>query len=232
MAGCMQAVGAGTTALDDYVARPDPSYDYSYLETRNREGYSVHVVTMNSLRWRSPDEVDRTLWVHEFLIAVPWVFHSGNENSAILIVNGGTNQAPPTTENDPLLGLLAQVTGSVVAMVSQIPNQRLTFADEEDSRIEDEILAYGMDKYLDTGDPEWLAHLPMTKAVIRALDTLQSFPGRFGDVRPRVPGVEEVIIVGGSKRGWTTWLAAAVEANNSGWCGKSHLRPNPAGPRC
>ena len=57
-------------------------------------------------------------------------------------------------------------------MVSQIPNEPLHFADEADSRSEDALLAYGMDKYLLTGDPQWLVHFPMTKAVVRAMDTV------------------------------------------------------------
>jgi hypothetical protein len=81
--------------------------------------------------------------------------------------------AAPGTSNDDLLGSLSVTTGSVVAMVGQIPNQPLRFFDEEDSRSEDALLAYGMDKYLLTGDPQWLVHFPMTKAVVRAMDTVQ-----------------------------------------------------------
>jgi len=210
---CTPVTAADTTALDDYVDKHDPSYDFALERTRNREGYTVFVLHMTSQTWRSPEEVDRTLWEHEVLIAVPWVTHSGNQNTAILIVNGGTNTAPPTDENDQLLGILATVTGSVAAMVSQVPNERLTFSDEApESRIEDELLAYGMDKYLLTGDPEWLVQLPMTKAVVRAMDTVQSFAADADFPLLTVPRIDDFIVLGGSKRGWATWLTAAVEA--------------------
>lgn len=204
---------AEPTALDDYVAAPDPSYSHTYQETRHGWGYSVHVVDMTSQQWRSVSEVDRPLWTHEVLVAVPWFPHSGNEHTAILIVNGGGNASEPTTENDELLGLLADVTGSVVAMISQVPNQPLYFADEVFPREEDAILAYGMDKYLLTGDPTWLVQLPMTKSVVRALDTLQDFSAAYPGAWPQLPRIDDAIIMGGSKRGWATWLTAAVEAD-------------------
>jgi PhoPQ-activated pathogenicity-related protein len=130
--------------------------------------------------WRAPEEVDRVLWQHEVLIAVPWVAHSGNQHTAVLVVNGGGNDAGATTNNDALLGLLSVATGSVAAMVCQIPNQPLSFSDEQEPRIEDALLAYGMDKFLLTADPEWLVHLPMTKAVVRAMDTIQAFAAGIG----------------------------------------------------
>jgi len=212
LGGVDRGAVARATALDDYVAKPDASYAYVYTDTRHGVGYSVHVFTMSSQQWRSPEEVDRVLWEHELLITVPWITHSGNQNTAFLLVNGGGNNSEPGTENDELLGVLASVMGSVVAMISQIPNQPLYFADETSSRTEDEILAYGMDKYLATGDPEWLAHLAMTKAVVRAMDTVQAFAASPGSTLPEPPRIDDFIVAGGSKRGWTTWLTAAVEA--------------------
>jgi PhoPQ-activated pathogenicity-related protein len=77
---------------------------------------------------------------------------------------------------------------------------------------EDALLAYGMHKHLLTDDPEWLVQLPMAKAVVRALDTLQTFSRTYPGVWPGLPRIDDAIIIGGSKRGWATWLAAAVEA--------------------
>ncbi len=211
-AGFLPATAAATTALDDYVAAPDPSYRYVHDTRRHGNGYTILVLAMTSQTWRGADEVDRILWAHELLIAVPWITHSGNQNTAFMIVNGGSNKSAPGTSNDELLGLLSVTTGSVVAMVGQIPNQPLRFFDEDDSRSEDALLAYGMDKYLLTGDPEWLVHFPMTKAVVRAMDTVQTFAAEFDSRFPRIPRIDDFIVLGGSKRGWATWLTAAVEA--------------------
>ena len=166
---------AVATALDDYVAEVDPNYSYVHQDTRIGEGYTIFSVAMTSLKWRDLAEVDRVLWTHEVLISVPWIPHSGNQHTALIFVEGGDNNDGSSTEYDDLLGVLSVATGSVAAMVRQIPNQPLHFSDEARFRSEDAILAYGMDKYLLTRDPEWLAHLPMTKAVVRALDTVQDF---------------------------------------------------------
>jgi len=52
---------------------------------------------------------------------------------------------------------------------------------------------------------EWAVHLAMTKAAVRAMDTLQTFAASKGKQ------IKDFLVLGGSKRGWTTWLAAAVD---------------------
>jgi putative ABC transport system permease protein len=46
----------------------------------------------------------------------------------------------------------------------------------------------------------------MTKAAVRAMDAVQAALAEGG-----LPHVEKFVVAGGSKRGWTTWLAAAVD---------------------
>ena len=48
----------------------------------------------------------------------------------------------------------------------------------------------------------------MTKAAVRAMDTVTAFCGspEGGKVK-----VDEFVVAGGSKRGWTTWTTAAVD---------------------
>ncbi|MDE3165407.1 MAG: PhoPQ-activated pathogenicity, partial [Acidobacteriota bacterium] len=75
-------------------------------------------------------------------------------------------------------------------------------------RKEDEIISYTWMKYLLTGDETWPLRLPMTKAAVRAMDTISAFlaaPERGG------VDVEKFLVSGGSKRGWTTWVTAAVD---------------------
>lgn len=86
-----------------------------------------------------------------------------------------------------------------------VPNQPLTFAGETKSRTEDSLIAYTWDKYLRGGDDAWPARLPMTKAAVRAMDTVTAFCGKEG------VKVAKFVVAGGSKRGWTTWTTAAVD---------------------
>ena len=194
------------TALDQYIVKPDPNYDYTQYHTATEIGYTTHFIHMTSQQWRTSDEVDRVLWEHEMNVTVPWFPHSNSPRTAILIINSGENGNPLETEPNEIIGALATTLGSVIAMIDQVPNQPLHFADEIGlPRKEDKILAYSMDKYLATGDPEWPVHIAMTKAAVRAMDTIQTFLGS------RWREIDDFIVVGGSKRGWTAWLTAAVD---------------------
>ena len=49
------------------------------------------------------------------------------------------------------------------------------FTGETKERTEDQIIAYTWVKYLKTGDETWPLHIPMTKAAVRAMDTITAF---------------------------------------------------------
>ena len=93
----------------------------------------------------------------------------------------------------------ARVTGSVTAELKGIPNQPLVFADEPNSpKSEDSMIAYTWEKFLRGGDDQWPARLPMTKAAVRAMDTITAFMAseQAGQVK-----VDKFVVAGGSKRG-------------------------------
>jgi PhoPQ-activated pathogenicity-related protein len=197
---------AEETALDRYVAKPDANYSFFQYDTDDDFLYKTYFLNMTSQQWRIPAEVDRVLWQHDVLITVPAALFSDSPKTAILLIDGGQNGDDPPDQTNEVLAAIAVTLGSVVAVVKQIPNQPLFFTDEDNrKRTEDEILAYSFDKYLDTNDEEWPVHLAMTKAVVRAMDTIQSF------LATKSVDIDDFIVFGGSKRGWTTWLTAAVD---------------------
>ena len=68
-------------------------------------------------------------------------------------------------------------------------------------------------------DAEYLLRFPMTKAGIRAIDTLEAFI-------PTVNGGHNTtgfIVAGASKRGWTTWTVGAVDAARPAQFGKPRV---------
>ncbi|TVR61613.1 MAG: hypothetical protein EA420_11385 [Candidatus Competibacteraceae bacterium] len=199
-------VQAEETALDRYVARPDPNYAYTLYHTQREIGYTAYFLNMTSQKWRSIQEVDRPIWEHEVIILIPR-FALDSTRTAVLLIDGGSNRAEPSiTSVPPVLGAASMATGAVIAAVRQVPNQPLFFPDDPgQGRKEDEILAYSLDKALVTGDLEWPVHLAMTKAAVRAMDTVQEFAADRGQE------VRDFLVLGGSKRGWTTWLTAAVD---------------------
>ena len=197
---------AEETALDRYIAKPDSNYAYRHYHTQERAAYAVYFLEMTSQQWRSASEVDRPVWTHEVALVIPR-FGLDTTNTAILVIGGGKNGGALTTKINDAVGVAALATGAVIAVVNQVPNQPLYFTDEAGiGRKEDEILAYSLDKALDNpDDPEWPVHLAMTKAAVRAMDTVQTFAASKG------VNIENFLVLGGSKRGWTTWLTAAVD---------------------
>ncbi len=197
---------AGGTALDDYVAAPDSNYSYgpAPVNTIAGPGYTAYVWEMTSQAWRDASEVNRTLWKHWLTIIVP---ETVSHSKALLFISGGSNGNPAPTTADDTMAEVAAGTQSIVATVGMIPNEPIKFADEPDpryvdkGRTEDELIAYTWDKYKTTGDATWLARLPMTKAVVRAMDTIQA----------EHPAIDGFVVAGGSKRGWTTWTTAVVD---------------------
>jgi PhoPQ-activated pathogenicity-related protein len=204
MLSAIPAIGE-VTALDRYVAAPDPSYRYELIETIRGDGYAAHVLEMTSQRWRDETEVDRPLWKHWLTVIVPEQVATG---TALLIVGGGSNERKPPARANPLLAMGAVATRSVISELRMVPNQPLTFVGETEMRSEDAIIAYSWDKYLRTGDEAWPLRLPMTKSAVRAMDTVTAF------CRSAAGGgiyVGKFVVGGASKRGWAAWTTAAVD---------------------
>lgn len=197
--------GATETALDRYVAQPDEAFAWRKVaEIRDQDviGYALDLV---SQRWLTPTEVNRTEWQHWLTIVKPDALE---HQTALLFVSGGSNRpgSPPKPGRD--LIEIARQTRSVVVELRMVPNQTLVFRGDGVERKEDDLIAYSWDQFLRTGDERWPARLPMTKAVVRAMDAATQFL-----TQPAVGGakVETFIVAGASKRGWTTWSAAAVD---------------------
>lgn len=198
------ALGRETTALDRYVAAADSEYGYSVIDTLQGDGCTGYVLEMTSQRWRRSAEVDRPVWKHWLTIVKPQLCDT---NVGALVIGGGSNDERPPGRVKTLLALLAQRTHSVVSELQMVPNQPLTFAGETKARSEDDLIAYSWDKYLRTGDETWPLRLPMTKSVVRAMDTITEFCARGNDGLV----VDRFVVGGSSKRGWTTWTTGAVD---------------------
>jgi PhoPQ-activated pathogenicity-related protein len=143
---------AESTALDRYVAAPDPSYRYETIGTLRGNGYTAHVMELTSQCWRDAAEVDRPRWKHWLTVIAPQRITT---DAALLVIGGGSNESKPPARVASLLAVAALTTGSVTAELRMVPNQPLTFAGETETRAEDGIIAYSWDKYLRTGDDSW-----------------------------------------------------------------------------
>ena len=198
------SMAAKKTALDRYVAKPDPAYRYNLVRTHKLKGATAFVINMTSQRFLTRKEVNRPEWKHWLTIIRP---EKVKHTTGLLVIGGSSNDRPAPKSGGPWLEM-ARATGSVIAELRMVPNQPLIFAGEKRQRSEDAIIAYTWDKYLKTGDEKWPLRLPMTKAAVRAMDTVTSFMKTkpAGEV-----AVNRFVITGASKRGWTTWSTAAVD---------------------
>jgi PhoPQ-activated pathogenicity-related protein len=209
----LEAKKPRTTALDRYVKTPDPAYRYSVVSTLPGTGYTATVLNMTSQAWLTSREVDRAEWTHWLTVIRP---QSVKHPIALLFITGGNNDGKAPTTPNPLLADIAVTTESVVAELRMVPNQPLIFADDKSTpRKEDAIIAYAWDKYLRTSDEKWPIRLPMTKAAVRAMDTVTDFcakpeQGGQGSGQGSLK-IEKFVVSGASKRGWTTWTTAAVD---------------------
>lgn len=194
------------TPLDAYLAKPDPAYKWTLVSTYPGDGFTTYVLELTSQTWRSAADVDRPVWTHWMTIVKP---AEVKHDKALLFIWQGDNTDPAPTKAQDRSVRFAKETGSVVAEVGMVPNQPLHFTDSPDkARYEDDIIAYTRVKHFATKDDEWLVRLAMVKSGIRAMDATQEFmkSAEGGGV-----AVNQFVVAGASKRGWTTWLVGATD---------------------
>lgn len=194
------------TALDRYIDAPDDSYGWERVKAIDGDGYTGHVIDLTSQTWRTKVDVDRPVWKHWLTIIRP---DSTTINKALLYITHGMNSDDPPSNVDDRLLKMAMDTGTVVAELRMVPNQKLSFADSRrHARQEDDLIAYGRVKYMMTGDETWLVRLPMVKSGVRAMDAIQEFMAseQGGGLK-----IDDFVVSGASKRGWTTWLVGIVD---------------------
>lgn len=194
------------TALDRYVAKPDTNYRWKVVLKEHEDGLTSYTIDMTSQQWRTAAEVANPIWRHWVTICVPdTVAHP----TAFLYIEGGSNGGREPRKAGGDVKRVAQETGTIAAAVFMIPNQPVIFTDMKGfGRSEDAFIAYTWDKFLRTGDEEWPARLPMTKAVVRAMDTIQTF---CASAEGGGHAIKDFVVAGASKRGWTTWTTAIVD---------------------
>ncbi|MBT9331522.1 PhoPQ-activated pathogenicity-related family protein [Paracidobacterium acidisoli] len=199
------ACAARRTALDTYVHAPDSHYRYELVETTHLPHETVFHLRMVSQAWRNADEVTQPEWVHWLEIYVP---DKVTGTTGLLFISGGSTRSRHPEPN-PAFENIATETSSVVTELHDVPNEPLTFVgDAHGPRNEDAIIAYTWRRYIETGDSTWPLRLPMTKAAVRAMDTVTGF---LASSAGGGHSVDHFVLAGASKRGWTVWTTAAVD---------------------
>ena len=84
-------VNGPKTALDEYVAKPDPTYEWKVVKTIPGDGVTTFVVDLKSQSWRKIPDVDRAVWQHWLVVVKPDVV---KHPTAFLFIGGGRNGGP------------------------------------------------------------------------------------------------------------------------------------------
>lgn len=203
----LQAVAHGQlrrqTAIDRYVKAADESFRWDVVHESEVDGVRSIIIDMTSQTWLTKEQVNKPVWKHWVNIAIPAKIQT---DAALLMISGGSNDTEPPRSVSKELLQVAKATGSVVAELKMVPNQALIFQGDGKPRKEDDLIGYTWDQYLKTGDTKWLARNAMVKSAVRAMDTVQAVVEQQRHAR-----VERFVVAGASKRGWTTWLAGAMD---------------------
>lgn len=194
------------TDLDRYVKKPDPSYSWKVVSaTKSADGMNQVVLDMISQNWLTPDKVNRTEWQHWLVLNFP---DDVKSNVGFLMIDGGSNGDKAPTSAGFGVAALAKAASSVIVQLKNIPNQPLIFENDGQPRVEDDLIGYTWDKFLETGDSSWPVRSAMVKAAVRAMDAVTEFMASAEGGQRKI---DQYVVAGGSKRGWTTWLTGAVD---------------------
>uniref|UniRef100_UPI003EBC007E PhoPQ-activated pathogenicity-related family protein n=1 Tax=Arhodomonas sp. AD133 TaxID=3415009 RepID=UPI003EBC007E len=194
----LAAAPTAERALSDYVDTPDESYRWEVKRRGTLLGVDYALLHLVSQRWQG------TTWRHQLWLIDPT--DGAGDRHALLFISGGRwpRQGEPSTElpsDAPLFAAIARRMNAPVAVLRHVPFQPLF-----DGLTEDELIAATFARFLRSPrEAQWPALLPMVNSAIRAMDAVQAFSREWAQP------IETFTVTGASKRGWTTWLTAAVD---------------------
>jgi PhoPQ-activated pathogenicity-related protein len=193
MATLLSGASTARGDLNLYVKRPDSAFTWKIEgQTVSALGTATRL-TLTSQVWQG------ITWQHELEIYEPAQL---TYRDAVLLYITGGNGSSHLTPEDAAQGFgLARLCGARCAVLHQVPNQPLL-----DGKSEDDLIAETFVRYLDTKDENWPLLFPMVKSAVRAMDAVQAWAQQDGR-----GAATRFVVSGASKRGWTTWLTAAVD---------------------
>ncbi len=186
------AIGFFTGAhadLKQYVNTKSP-FEWSKSLTGKIGNSEFTELTVISQKWRE------FTWRHRVRVVKPPELK--NTETALLYITGSGDGRGELS----LIGQAAERVGAIAVVLHDVPNQPLIRPD----LVEDNLIAHTYVQFWETGDPTWPLLFPMVKSAVRAMDAVQQFAKQEWGLN-----IKDFVVTGASKRGWTTWLTAAVD---------------------
>ena len=165
--------------------------------------------------------MSRSEWWHQLLVIVP--DNVEVLDTSVLWISGGYNgedddEVAIDSFDVQFMADIAVTNKMTTAILYQVPNQPIVFAEDvlQDTRDEDGSIAFTWWHFLFDPDynAEYLLYLPMTKAAVKAMDSIKLFltdENSPEEIQGTNLNPTKYIVGGASKRGWTTWITAAVD---------------------
>lgn len=171
--------------LEEYVKKNDNAFSWEKISKVE----NVYKLSFTSQKWQGKK------WYHHLLVVVPdkispkstallWISGSGSGNTEVKFAQK-----------------IAKKSQCPVFILMAVPNQPMF-----GSLWEDALLSYTIVKAMEKNDPQWLILLPMVKSATQAMNVAEKFFAKT--FKKNITGF---VVTGGSKRGWTTWLTAAID---------------------
>ncbi|MCW5946312.1 MAG: hypothetical protein KIT74_04710 [Fimbriimonadales bacterium] len=179
-----------TTPLQAFVDKIDGGYALSAGAVETAEIGTVHNLRLRSQIWQGKQ------WVHDLELYVP--ARNDFPGKALLIITGDRGPADRDMEDAWKIVELARCT---VAVLYDVPNQPLL-----DGLREDDLIAVTFGEFLKTEDDNWPLLFPMVKSAAKAMEAITSYSQLKLEHK-----VSDFVVSGASKRGWTTYLTAAID---------------------
>ncbi|TYB85009.1 MAG: hypothetical protein FXF54_11915 [Kosmotoga sp.] len=173
--------------IEDLPKTPDVT-NYTLKMRGETTNSSYEVFTFEPFIWKDIQ------WKNHLLIIFP---EEVETKTALVFITGDYSF---DREFLSIFNSIAVENKSCVAVLFDIPNQPL-FGNLK----EDWLIAYTFDRFLETRDFTWPMLLPMVRTTITSMNMIQSYAHKNEVI------LENFILSGASKRGWTTWLTSAFD---------------------
>lgn len=172
--------------LKEYIDLHSSEINYHILSEKRLKNDDLFIsVSLHSQIWKGIS------WQHRLGIILPKNLKT--TDAAVIYITGNF-------EDPDKMSWIADFFAAPFIILGDIPNQPLF-----GNLYEDELIAYSFQRFFETGEEDWALLLPMVQSVVAAMDVTQSIL--------KIKGMElkRFLVSGASKRGWTTWLTAAVD---------------------
>lgn len=184
------ALSFQSTPLQAFIETVDGGYALSAGAVETTEIGTVHNLRLRSQIWQAKQ------WVHDLELYMP--ARNDFPGKALLIITGDRSPAERDMED---AWKIAELARCAVAVLYDVPNQPLL-----DGLREDDLIAVSFGEYLKTEDDNWPLLFPMAKSAAKAMEAITSYSQLKFEQK-----ISDFVVSGASKRGWTTYLIAAVD---------------------